>query len=263
MERAEESAEYGACRSRATCRRSHGGAWRPATYAAQGKPVQQDRQAAMHEAIGAAMVRSKREIPHYYLGAEINVEGASRWLEQYNTARSVSERMLFAAIEIKAVSLALRETLDLNGWYVDKQFRRSEAIHIGVAIALRGGGLIAPALHETDKLSLPDLMVSLTDLLKRARGGQLRSSEYTDATITVTNLGELGVETVYGIIYPPQVALVGFGRVASKPWVENDRIVPARVVHATLSADHRVTDGMTGARFLARVDEKLSRPEGL
>ncbi|MFN0314041.1 MAG: dihydrolipoamide acetyltransferase family protein, partial [Burkholderiales bacterium] len=176
------------------------------------KPVAQDRQAAMREGmrevIGAAMARSKREIPHYYVGSEINVENANQWLERYNASRSVSERMLFAAIELKAVALALRETLDLNGWYTEKRFRRSQAIHTGVAISLRGGGLIAPALHDTDKLSLPDVMASLADLLKRARSGQLRSSEYTDATITVSNLGELGAQTLYGVIYPPQVALV-------------------------------------------------------
>jgi pyruvate dehydrogenase E2 component (dihydrolipoamide acetyltransferase) len=232
-------------------------------YAARMKPDQTDRQASLRTAIGATMARSKREIPHYYLGSEINVERAGNWLDRYNATRPVSERMLFAAIELKAVALALRETIELNGWFVEQRFRGSDAIHIGVAVALRGGGLIAPALHDTDKLSLSDLMRALADLLTRARTGQLRSSELADATITVTNLGELGVDSVYGVIYPPQVALVGFGRVAVKPWVENGTIVPARVVHASLSADHRVTDGMVGARFLARLAQRLLRPEEL
>jgi pyruvate dehydrogenase E2 component (dihydrolipoamide acetyltransferase) len=122
---------------------------------------------------------------------------------------------------------------------------------------------VAPALHDVDKLSLADLMAQLKDLLKRARGGQLRSSEMADPTITVTNLGDLGVETVFGVIFPPQVALVGIGRSSVKPWVIDGTIVPARVLHATLSADHRVSDGMRGARFLVELDRLLQQPEGL
>ncbi len=136
-------------------------------------------------------------------------------------------------------------------------------MHLGVAISLRGGGLVAPALHDVDKLSLADLMAQLQELLRRARGGQLRSSEMSDPTITVTNLGDLGVETVFGVIYPPQVALVGIGRLQVKPWVIDGAIAPARVLQATLSADHRVSDGMRGARFLAELDRLLQQPEVL
>jgi pyruvate dehydrogenase E2 component (dihydrolipoamide acetyltransferase) len=166
-------------------------------------------------------------------------------------------------MELKAVALALCDVPQLNGKYAEGKFYADEGIHLGVATSLRGGGLIAPALRDADKLALPELMMALRDLVTRARAGQLRSSEYTDATITVTNLGDLGVETVLGVIYPPQVALAGFGRVKAKPWVEGGAIVAARIVHATLSADHRVTDGMIGARFLSSLTEKLSHPEAL
>jgi len=222
-----------------------------------------DRQAAMREAIAAAMSRSKREIPHYYLATAINVERAAAWLEQRNAAVPIGERALFAAVELKAVALALRETPELNGFYERGAFRPGTGIHLGVAISLRGGGLVAPALHDVDKLNLAELMRQLTDLLRRARGGQLRSSEMADPTITVTNLGDLGVETVFGVIYPPQVALVGIGRSSVKPWVSDGAIVPARVLHVTLSADHRVSDGMRGARFLAELDRLFQQPEAL
>jgi pyruvate dehydrogenase E2 component (dihydrolipoamide acetyltransferase) len=222
-----------------------------------------DRQAAMRDAIAAAMSRSKREIPHYYLATEINVQRAVTWLEQRNAAVSIGERVLFAAVELKAVALALRETPELNGFYERGAFRPGTGMHLGVAVSLRGGGLVAPALHDVDKLSLADLMAQLKDLLRRARSGQLRSSEMADPTITVTNLGELGVEIVFGVIYPPQVALVGIGPSTVKPWVIDGAIVPARVLHATLSADHRVSDGMRGARFLVELDRLLQQPEAL
>jgi pyruvate dehydrogenase E2 component (dihydrolipoamide acetyltransferase) len=222
-----------------------------------------DRQAAMRDAIAAAMSRSKREIPHYYLATEINVQRALAWLEQRNAAVSIGERVLFAAAELKAVALALRETPELNGFYERGAFRPGTGMHLGVAVSLRGGGLVAPALHDVDKLSLADLMAQLKDLLRRARSGQLRSSEMADPTITVTNLGDLGVETVFGVIYPPQVALVGIGPSTVKPWVIDGAIVPARVLHATLSADHRVSDGMRGARFLVELDRLLQQPEAL
>jgi pyruvate dehydrogenase E2 component (dihydrolipoamide acetyltransferase) len=217
----------------------------------------------MRAAIAAAMSHSKREIPHYYLGTEINVEKAAAWLEQQNASRAVSERILFAALELKAVALALAAVPELNGHYVNGTFRPGAGVHLGVAVALRGGGLVAPALHDADRLSLAALMAALKDLLKRARAGELRSSEMADPTITVTNLGDLGVETVFGVIQPPQVAIVGMGKVASRPCVVDGAIVAARVVHATLSADHRVTDGMRGARFLAELDRLFQEPEAL
>jgi pyruvate dehydrogenase E2 component (dihydrolipoamide acetyltransferase) len=222
-----------------------------------------EKQAAMRNAIATAMSRSKREIPHYYLGTEISVERAAAWLEARNAAVPIGERVLFAALELKAVALALRATPELNGFFVNGEFRPGAGIHLGVAVSLRGGGLVAPALHDADKLGLAELMSRLKDLLKRARSGQLRSSERADPTITITNLGDLGVDNVYGVIQPPQVALVGMGRVSMKPWVKEGAVVPARVLHATLSADHRVSDGMRGARFLAELDRLLQQPEEL
>jgi pyruvate dehydrogenase E2 component (dihydrolipoamide acetyltransferase) len=106
-------------------------------------------------------------------------------------------------------------------------------------------------------------MREFRDLVQRARAGGLRSSELSDPTITVTSLGEQGVESVFGIIYPPQVAIVGFGRVVTRPWVVEGAVVPRPVVTATLSADHRVTDGHRGGLFLAAVERLLQDPERL
>src|SRR5450759_1699670 len=143
-----------------------------------------DPQAAMRDAIAAAMSRSKREIPHYYLASEINVERALAWLEKRNATVPIGERVLFVALQLKAVACALRETPELNGFYQGGVFRPGAGMHLGVAVSLRGGGLVAPALHDVDKLSLAQLMTELKDLLRRTRSGQLRSSEMADPTIT-------------------------------------------------------------------------------
>ena len=222
-----------------------------------------ERQAQMRRTIAAAMSRSKREIPHYYLSETIPMARAVDWLTSWNAQRPISERMLLAVVQLKAVARALADHPDLNGHFVEGEFRPAAAAHIGVAISLRTGGLVAPALHDVGAKSLPELMHELSDLVVRARASSLRSSELSDATITVTNLGDQGVESVFGIITPPQVALVGFGRVALRPWVTDDTLAVAQTVTASLAADHRVTDGHTGAMFLADLHDWLQRPEDL
>ncbi len=221
-----------------------------------------DRAAAMRRAIAAAMSRSNREIPHYYLGTEIDLGAAMRWLSEQNAARPVTERILPAALLLRSVALAAREVPEMNGFWLDGSFRPSPSVHLGVAISL-STGLVAPALHDAEKKTLGDLMKDLRDLVTRARAGTLRSSEVSDPTITVTNLGDLGVETVYGVIFPPQVALVGFGRILERPRVRNGAVQPAATVLATLSGDHRASDGHRGGIFLAAIDRLLQKPEAL
>jgi pyruvate dehydrogenase E2 component (dihydrolipoyllysine-residue acetyltransferase) len=222
-----------------------------------------DRYAEMRKAIAAAMSRSKREIPHYYLSETIPMQRAAQWLARENEKRPVTERVLMGALQLKAVALALAKTPELNGFWRNGAFEPATGVHIGVAISIRQGGLIPPAIHDVDKKSLPELMRSLSDLVSRARAGSLRSSEMSDPTITVTNLGETGVEAVFGVIYPPQVALVGFGRMETRPWSEDGKLFTAPLVTASLSADHRASNGIRGARFLAELRERLQHPEEL
>jgi pyruvate dehydrogenase E2 component (dihydrolipoamide acetyltransferase) len=226
-------------------------------------PAPSDRYAEMRKAIGAAMSRSKREIPHYYLSETIPMLRAAEWLARENAKRPVTERVLMGALQLKAVALALAKTPELNGFWLNGAFQPAKGVHIGVAISIRQGGLIPPAIHDVDKKSLPELMRALSDLVARVRAGSLRSSEMSDPTITVTNLGETGVEAVFGVIYPPQVALVGFGRMDTRPWSENGKLLAAPLVTASLSADHRASDGIRGARFLAELRERLQHPEEL
>jgi len=219
--------------------------------------------AEMRRAIAAAMARSKREIPHYYLSTTIELTPCLVWLETTNATRPPAQRLLLAALLLKAVARALGEAPEFNGFFTAEGFQPGTAIHIGTAIAIRGGGLIAPAIRNADKLALDELMAQLRDLVSRARSGALRSSELSDPTITVTNLGERSVETVFGVIYPPQVALVGFGMPVERPWTAGGQVVARRVISATLAADHRASDGHRGALFLADIDRRLQSPEKL
>jgi pyruvate dehydrogenase E2 component (dihydrolipoamide acetyltransferase) len=217
----------------------------------------------MRAAIAAAMARSKREIPHYYLSETIDLQPASDWLASVNAARPPDTRLLMGALFVKAVSRAAKAAGEINGFFEDGAFRPSEAVHAGVAVALRGGGLIAPAIHDSDGLPLDDLMAAMRDLVTRARAGRLRSSEMSDATLTVSSMGESGADTLTGVIFPPQVALIGIGAPRRRPWLVEDRVVPRQVVTVTLAADHRVSDGRKGARFLAEIDRLLKLPEEL
>ena len=227
------------------------------------KPAVKDYQASMRRAIATAMARSKREIPHYYLQTRIDMHRTLLWLASENERRPIKERILPVIPLIRAMALSLVDVPELNGYWIDDRHQISEAIHIGFVISLRQGGIIAPAILHADEKGIDELMEALRDLITRTRSGGLRSSELTDATVTVTNLGDLGVETVYGVIYPPQVALVGFGKTMEQPWVENGMLGVRPILTATLAADHRATDGHRGAQFLDALNHYLQEPEKL
>ncbi|HSA58867.1 MAG TPA: 2-oxo acid dehydrogenase subunit E2 [bacterium] len=217
----------------------------------------------MRQAIAAAMEKSHREIPHYYLETEIPLDAALSWLARENARRAPPDRLLPVVLFLKAVALAAVKFPEMNGLYVDGGFRPAEAVHTGVVIALRGGGLLAPALHDVQAKPLSDLARGLTDLVTRVRSGRLRGSELTDPTITVTSLGDEGCDRVFGIIYPPQVALVGFGTIREAAVSEKGQVVSRRIVSASLAADHRVSDGLKGAAFLNAIAKALQFPQDL
>jgi pyruvate dehydrogenase E2 component (dihydrolipoamide acetyltransferase) len=219
--------------------------------------------ADMRSVIGQAMSRAKREIPHYYLATTIDMRAALAWLERWNATHPVTERLLYSALLVKALARALEKSPELNGFWLDGRFEESREINVGIAIRLRQGGLVAPGLPAANEQTLPALMQQLQGLVQRARAGRLRRSEITNATITLSSLGEGGVETLYPIIYPPQVAIAGFGSILTRPWHVAGEIVAAPVINATLSADHRVSDGHRGSQFLTEVDRLLQQPERL
>ncbi|MCZ2110939.1 MAG: 2-oxo acid dehydrogenase subunit E2 [Dehalococcoidia bacterium] len=233
----------------------------PPAEAASG--TEKPRPAYSRTPLANLMERSNREIPHYYLEMEIDMSRALAWLASENARRPVTERLIYSALLIRAVALACHDVPDMSGYWRDGAFEPSPDANVGVAISLRKGGLVAPAIIGTAEKSLGVIMAELRDLVMRARGGKLRASEMTAGTITVTNLGELGVDLVFGVIYPPQVALVGFGRIREQPWAENGMLGVRPVIKATLSADHRASDGHRGGLFLSAINKLLQEPERL
>jgi pyruvate dehydrogenase E2 component (dihydrolipoamide acetyltransferase) len=217
----------------------------------------------MRKAIAAAMSKSNTEIPHYYLSTSINMTPALNFIEELNKERNINERILPVAILIRAVVMALKDVPELNGFWQENSHQISKEIHPGIAIALRKGGLMTPALLNADVMSLDDTMNSLSDLITRTRSGKLKSSEIIAQTITITNLGDLGVESVYGVIYPPQLAVIGLGAILDKPWAEDDTLSVRKVMQATIAGDHRATDGRTGAMFLDKLNKYLQQPKDL
>ncbi|MGZ4681062.1 MAG: 2-oxo acid dehydrogenase subunit E2, partial [Acidimicrobiales bacterium] len=221
------------------------------------------RQESIRRSVAQLMARSKAEIPHYYLSTTVDLAPALAWLAEVNAERSVTERVLPAALLLKATALAAGRAPEMNGHWVDDGFAPADRVDLGVAVSLRGGGLVAPAIPQADRLTVDELMGRLRDLVTRARAGSLRSSEMSEPTMTVTNLGDQGVEAVFGVIYPPQVALVGFGRIVERPWAVDGAVGVHPVVTATLSADHRASDGHRGAAFLATIERLLADPAAL
>ncbi|MFC0775062.1 dihydrolipoamide acetyltransferase family protein [Terrimonas alba] len=211
-------------------------------------------------AVAAAMSKSTREIPHYYLETKVDMSKALAWLTEANKQRTAKQRLLPVVLLIKAVAKALTDVPDLNGYW-ENSLQRKADINIGFVVSLRSGGVMIPAIHNADKKSIDELMAALNDIIPRARAMKLRSSELSESTITVTNLGEGNVEIVYGVIYPPQVALVGFGSITEQPWAESGMLDVRPVLNITLSADHRATDGATGSRFLVLIKNYLQKPE--
>lgn len=211
----------------------------------------------IRHAIANAMTRSNREIPHYYIEKTIEMENALEWLNEQNSKRTLKERFLPAVLLIRATARALRDNPELNAVWENDTLRIIDDVNIGFSVSLKQGGIINTVIKDADKKDYDETREVMNDLIKRARSGRVRSSEITGSTVTLTYLGDRGADIVYGVIYPPQVALVGFGRILSIPVVTGDKVIPKRVIRATLSADHRATDGITGSRFLKSLDRNL------
>jgi pyruvate dehydrogenase E2 component (dihydrolipoamide acetyltransferase) len=216
----------------------------------------------IRSAVAAAMSKSNREIPHYYLEKKIDMTLATVWLLEANKQRLVKDRLLPAVLLIKAVAKSLQDFPDLNAVW-ENGLQPKKDINIGFVVSLRNGGIIVPALHQANVKTVDEIMAALNDIIPRARALKLRSSELSDSTITITNIGQDGVDTVYGVIYPPQVAIIGFGSVSEEPFAANGMLGIRSVLNVTLAGDHRATDGLTGSRFLVVLDKNLQNPESL
>jgi pyruvate dehydrogenase E2 component (dihydrolipoamide acetyltransferase) len=216
----------------------------------------------LRTAIASAMSKSNKEIPHFYLETRIDMTKALNWLRESNKERELKDRLLAVVLLIKATAKAIKEVPSVNAFW-ENGLKLKNAINIGFAVSLRKGGVVIPAIPQADKKSLNQLMDLLNDLIPRARALQLRSSELSESTITISNIGEGSTDKVFGVIYPPQVAILGFGNIVEEAWAEDGKLSARPVVHVTLAADHRAIDGYLGSRFLMALKRNLQKPESL
>lgn len=214
----------------------------------------------MRAAIAALMTRSGY-IPQYHVSADVELGAVLDRLHEANTRLAVDDRIVPAALLLRAAAHAARRVPELNGTWSDDRFRPAEGVDLGVVVSLRRGGLLVPTIADADLLDPPAMMRALQEVVERARTGRLRTSDTRPAGLTVTDLGDQGARSVAGVLFPPQTALVGFGTVSRRPWVVDDEVVVRPVVSVTLTGDHRASDGLAGARFLRRLDAFLHDPE--
>ena len=217
---------------------------------------------AIRSAVAAAMSKSNREIPHYYLEKRIDMTKALAWLGETNHKLPIQKRLLPAALLIKSVAQSLVDFPNLNASW-DNGLQLKKEINIGFVVSLRGGGIIIPTIHNANLKNTSEIMEALNDIIPRARAMKLRSSDLSDSTITITSLGEGGADVVFGVIYPPQVAIIGFGGSSQQAVVENGMLGIRHVFTVTLAGDHRATDGLTGSDFLVTLNKHLQNPESL
>ena len=217
----------------------------------------------MRRSIAALMTVSNREIPHYHLTLTVDLHRSITWMKERNRELEMAERLVPAALLLAATARAARAVPELNGHWVDGGFRPAPEVDLGLILSLRTGGLLVPAIAGADNLTVDETMVRIRELTRRARAGRLRGSDLVQPSITVSNLGDQGVDSVLGVIDPPQVALVGFGAVSERPWAVDGMLGVRPLVTVSLAGDHRATDGATGSRLLKTIDRLLQTPEEL
>jgi len=217
----------------------------------------------IREAIAKAMSRSKKEIPHYYLKTRISLDVLLEWIDERNKVLPAVDRLMVPAVLMKGIIQAIKEYPMMNGYYVNGAFEVKDSVNLGIAVALKSGGVLVPAIMSAETMDLARINTAFLDLLIRTRKSELKNRELTEGTITVTNVGDLGSHEVFGIIFPPQVALIGLGRIHKSAVEDNGLIRSGFIIDITLSADHRVTDGLSGSRFLAQIEKIFLNPSML
>ncbi len=213
----------------------------------------------MRQAIARRMAQSKREAPHFYLTMDIDMGEAQRTRRQLNEALGEQGHISVNDMIVRAAAMALAKFPYMNVSYGESGLVRHDKINVGVAISLEDG-LIAPAIVDCAAKGLEQIARETRDLAERAKGGKLKPEEYAGPTFTVSNLGMFDVDNFIAIISPPQAAILATGAVRPRPVVRDGQIVVAEMMTATLSSDHRVTDGAQAARFLAEIKRLLEHP---
>ena len=217
----------------------------------------------MRQAIARLTTRSKQEVPHFYVTANVDMSEAIRLRKQLNKAlESSGVRVSINDLITKACAKALQKHPNFNASFRGDYLETNSSINIGMAIALEGG-LVVPSVMGCEKKSLAEIAKASKDLVERAQKGGLRQDEYTQSTFGISNLGMFDVDSFVAIIHPPNAAVLAVGSIRKQPVVRNDEIAVAEILKATLSIDHRVADGAEAARFLSEIKRLLENPVSL
>jgi pyruvate dehydrogenase E2 component (dihydrolipoamide acetyltransferase) len=216
----------------------------------------------MRQAIARRMSQSKREAPHYYLLVDADMTRAMEVREEINAELGDRAKVSINDLIVKACAIALQRHPVFNATIDGDAVTERAAQHVCIAIAM-DEGLIAPAILDAGTKSLVEISLASRDLVDRAKNGALQAREVTDGTFTITNLGAYGIETLIGIIQPPQTAILGVGSVMEQAFARDGVVSARRIMKLALSADHRVTDGAQGAVFLGEIKRLLERPAAL
>jgi pyruvate dehydrogenase E2 component (dihydrolipoamide acetyltransferase) len=225
--------------------------------------AQPDAKQMMRDAISDTVTLSKQTIPHYYLSQRLDITELQHFVTTYNQDKEPDQRVLLAAPLLTAVAQLLHKHSQLNGQYLNKRFVPSKSVHLSHAVNVRGTGLIMPVIRDAQTFDAVRMMQMITQQVAQARRGRLPMSQLTGATCCVSSIGERGAEQMSAIIQPPQVAIVALGSPHQQALVIEDEIKVRQVVVATLAADHRVSDGHIGAKFLYQLNKLIQQPESL
>ena len=218
---------------------------------------------AMRQSISDTVTRSKQEIPHYYLSQRLDITALEDHLHGYNAGVAPEQRILLAAPLLCAIARTLMKNNQLNGLYINGSFSAGSTVNLANAVNLRGGGLVMPVIRDAQMLTPVSMMEQLKGQVTRSRSASLRISELDGGSFTVTNIGERGAEQMFAVIYPPQVAIIALGTPHQEAMIIDGGIQIRSIVEATLAADHRVSNGHTGARLLYQLNQQLQKPEEL
>lgn len=238
----------------------------PAPVSLPGDQYETVKVSQMRKAIARRLSQSKFTAPHFYLVVDVDMEKAVAFRQQLNELAESQQRpkISFNDFITKACALALRKHPEVNASWLEKEgeIRLHKQIHIAVAVALPEG-LITPVIRNVDQKGIGQIAEETQSLATRARNKELQPTEYEGSTFTTSNLGMFGIEEFTAIINPPNACILAIGAIRDEPVVKDGQIVPGKRMKLTLSCDHRIVDGATGAQFLGSVKQYLEEPLSL
>jgi pyruvate dehydrogenase E2 component (dihydrolipoamide acetyltransferase) len=226
------------------------------------KPEQLVQPSRMRRTIARRMVQSKQTVPHFYVTVEVDMKAAGELRTSLNALEGERPKITFTDMIVKAAAIALTKVPQAGTQYQEEGLKPPSGMHIGIAVAL-DDGLVVPVLRDADKKTLLSIARETKELAERARQGKLKPDEYSGGVLSISNLGMFDVESFSAIINPPEAAILAVGSILEVPAVVNGEITIRPRMKVTMSADHRVLDGVVAAKFLQEFKRALEQPLSL